>query len=412
MINKLLAKFWFLSILHIVIFSFISCREKSPIEPAEPTRGQVISSEFKGSYSTSFLQFYINRQAGNLPINNYLRFDVEVYKVVYRTRDWKGNLVIASGAVYIPKGKDVLSLISLHHGTQTKRDNVASVNPLIGVDGLIAASLGYFALVPDYLGLGESGSIHPYHHQKSSAESVIDFIRAGRSLARTKNLRLNGQVFLAGYSEGGYVTLAALKEIEQHYRNEFSVAASAPMAGAYDLTLTARTIIQKQTYNQPSYLAFFFAAYDNIYDWNRLNQIFNSPYAERIPSLFNGTKSTTEINGQLTTSLSQLFKQSFINGFLHGSEPVVISAFETNSLLNWTPSTPIRFYHGDNDEYVPYINSVSARNYFRSKGANVDLVTIPGGTHASSVLPSVVGAIDWFETIRMNKMLALEKKID
>jgi len=72
-------------------------------------------------------------------------------------------------------------------------------------------------------------------------------------------------------------------------------------------------------------------------------------------------------------------------------------------LLNWTPSTPIRFYHGDSDEFVPYENSVSARNYFRSKGANAELITIPGGTHATSVLPSIVGAIEWFETLRMNK---------
>lgn len=403
MINKSSTRIRFLFLLIIITFIFISCREDSPLEPVEESRGQVISSELKGTYSTSFLQFLINPLAGNLPVNNYLRYDVEAYKVVYRTKDWKGNIVTASGAIYIPKGKDLFSLISLQHGTQTKRDNVASINPLTAVDGLIAASLGYFALVPDYLGLGESTLIHPYHHQKSSAECVIDFIRAGRSFARTKNLKLNGQVFLAGYSEGGYVTLATLKEIEQSYRGEFSIAATAPMAGAYDLILTARSIIQKQTYNQPSYLAFFFAAYDNIYGWNRLSQIFNSPYAERIPALFDGTKTTTEINSQLNNSLSQLFKENFINGFLNGSESVVLSAFESNSLLNWTPSTPIRFYHGDSDEFVPYENSVSARNYFRSKGVNVELVTIQGGTHATSVLPSIVGAIEWFESLRINK---------
>jgi len=381
-----------------------SCREDYLIEPEEEARGQVISFTQTGTYSTSFLQFLITPLAGSLPINNFLRFDVESYKVVYRTKDWNGNLVIASGAIYIPKGKSVFSLISLQHGTQTKRENVASVNPLTAIDGLIAASLGYFALVPDYLGLGESNIFHPYHHQKSSAECVIDFIRAGRSFARTKNLKLNGQVFLAGYSEGGYVTLATLKEIEQNYRGEIPVFASAPMAGAYDLTLTAKTIIQKQNYTQPSFLAFFFAAYDKIYRWNRLTQIFNSPYGERIPILFDGTRTTSEINSQLASSINQLFRQSFIDGFLSGTESEVISAFESNSLLNWTPSSPIRFYHGDNDEFVPYINSVNAKNYFRSKGANVELITIPNGTHSTSVLPSIIGAIEWFETMRINKL--------
>ncbi|NMB82832.1 MAG: hypothetical protein GYA14_13555, partial [Ignavibacteria bacterium] len=99
-----------------------------------------------------------------------------------------------------------------------------------------------------------------------------------------------------------------------------------------------------------------------------------------------------------------LFRQNFIDGFLSGSESVVISAFESNSLLNFTPASPIRFYHGDSDEFVPYINSINARNYFRSKGANAELITIPGGTHSTSVLPSIVGAIEWFETLRINKL--------
>ncbi len=385
------------------LFILNSCRENSPVEPDIESRGYVVSSSLIGTYNTAFLQVFINSLSGAVQSNVNIKYDVEAYKIVYKTNDPKGNLVTVSGALYVPKGKDNLSLISLHHGTQTKRNNVASVNPLNGPDGLIAASLGYYALVPDYLGLGESNILHPYHHQKSSAESVIDFIRAGRSFARTKNIKLNGQVFLAGYSEGGYVTLAAHKEIEQNYREEINVAASAPMAGAFDLILTARTIVQRQNYDQPSFLAFFFVAYNNIYGWNNLDQIFNSPYAGMIPSLFDGTKSTTEISRQLTPRLNQLFKQSFIDGFLNGTESIVISAFESNSLLNWTPRAPIRFYHGDADEYVPYENSVSARNYFLSSGANVELITINGGTHASSVLPSIIGAVEWFESIRVNK---------
>lgn len=386
------------------LFSLNSCRDNSPVEPDIESRGSIVSSSLIGTYNTSFLQVFINSLSGAVQSNINIRYDVEAYKVIYKTNDPKGNLVNASGVLYLPKGKNNLSLVSLHHGTQTKRNNVASVNPLSAPDGLIAASLGYYSLVPDYLGLGESNIMHPYHHQKSSAETVIDFIRAAKSYARTNKIKLNDQVFLAGYSEGGYVTLAAHKEIEQNYRGEITVAASAPMAGAFDLMLTARTIIQKQNYDQPSFLAFFFVAYNYIYGWNNLDQIFNSPYAGMIPSLFDGTKSTTEISGQLTPILNQLFMPSFITGFLNGTESAVISAFETNSLLDWTPGAPIRFYHGDADEYVPYENSVSARNYFRSFGANVELITIKGGTHASSVLPSIVGAIEWFEKLRINKL--------
>jgi len=293
----------------------------------------------------------------------------------------------------------------LQHGTQTNRSIVGSVSPLNSLDGMLGASLGYYTIVPDYLGLGESTILHPYHHAKSSADCVIDLIRAGREFALRSNIKLNGQVFLAGYSEGGYVTLAAHKEIEKNYSNEIKIAACAPMAGAYDLNLTAKAILQKQTYNQPSYLSFFIVAYNEIYGWNRLTDAFNSPYAEKMPSLFDGTKTTTEINAQLTTSISQLFKQNFLNAYLNGSEVDLTTAFTNNSLLNWTPSAPLRFYHGSADEYVPYENSTNARDYFKSVGATVELITIPGGTHTSAALPSIINAVDWFETIRLNKQV-------
>jgi predicted esterase len=386
---------------------FVSCNKNddSPVEPPVEKRGDVISATSLGTYSTSLLQLIVNSQIGSTAQSITLQYEVEAFKIIYRTIDSKGNLVTASGALSIPKGKNNLSLISLHHGTVTSRTQVPSQNPYNTFVGLIAASLGYYSLEPDYLGLGESDLLHPYHYQKSSAEAVIDFIRACKSYAATKGITLNGQVFLAGYSEGGYVTLAAHKEIEQNYRNEITVTASSPMAGAYDLNLTARTILQQSTYGQPSYLSFFFVAYNSIYGWNKINDVFNSPYAEKIPTLFDGTKTTDQINASLTTSINQLFKQSFLTAFLNGTEPTITNAFTDNSLINWTPSAPIRFYHGNADEYVPYENSTKARDYFKALGANVELVTINGGTHQSAAVPSILDAIMWFESIRLKKQV-------
>ncbi|MBA4407782.1 hypothetical protein C0389_10940 [bacterium] len=398
-------RFFYLLFFISVVFA-VSCRnEDSPVEPGSQNRGDIVSTSFLARYTTQDLKILLLFVAGNQQINVTLKHDVDAYKIVYRTLDPKGNVTIASGALFIPKGKDNPPLVSLQHGTQTNRNVVASVSPLNSIDGLTAAALGYYTLIPDYLGLGESTILHPYHHAKSSADCVIDLIRAGRKFARRSSIKLNGQVFLAGYSEGGYVTLAAHKEIEKYYSSEIKIAACAPMAGAYDLNLTAKTILQKQTYNQPSYLSFFVVAYNEIYGWNKLSEAFNSPYSEKMLSLFDGTKSTSEINAQLTTNIVQLFKQNFLNVYLNGTEFDLTAAFTNNSLLNWTPSAPLRFYHGSADEYVPYENSTNARDYFKSVGASVELITIPGGTHTSAVLPSIIDAIDWFETIRLNKQI-------
>ncbi|MBX3009448.1 MAG: alpha/beta hydrolase [Melioribacteraceae bacterium] len=382
----------------------ISCdKSDNPVEPVSKEQGALISTSYLGTFGASLIKQLVSSYDPTGFGSVMFTYDVDVFKIVYNTVDTKGQITIASGALFLPTGKNNLSIASIQHGTQTKRTSVASVNPLNGAEGLIGASLGYFVVMPDYLGLGESVMVHPYHHQKTSAATVIDMIRAGRAYASSKNISLNGQVFLLGYSEGGYVTMAAQKEIEKKYSNEIKLAASAPMAGAYDLNLTAQKIIAQSTYNQPSYLAYFMAAYDQIYGWNKLADIFNSPYAERMNSLFDGTKTTTEINAQLTSNIAQLFKQSFKDSYLNGTFKLLTDAFNENSLLNFKPVTPTKLFHGDADEYVPYENSERARDYFVSQGVNVELITVKGGTHLSSAVPSVIAAIQWFESLRLKK---------
>ena len=333
-------------------------------------------------------------------------YDVDAYRIVYYTIDTKGSFTVASGALFFPHGKDNLPLMSLHHGTQTDREMVGSVSYFNAPEGIIGAALGYYTLVPDYLGLGESKIIHPYLHAKASADAVIDFIRACRKAASDIKIKLNGQVFLAGYSEGGYVTLAAHREIQLHYSNEITVTASSPMAGPYDPYLTSQIILENAAYDRPSYMAYLAAAYNSIYEWNNLNGIFKSPYAERIPSLIDGTKTTDEIDAQLTPDLTKLFTETFLTTFLDGTEKDFIDALRENNLIDWTPVAPVRFYHGSQDQYVPYQNSIEARDYFLSHGANVELITIEGGDHTTALMPSILGAIDWFDSLSLGKVLA------
>lgn len=397
----------------------LSCESDDfPTEPTINQRGEIIYDNLLSTVKAEYLKSLVDAYNMSTELKNNLIYDVDVYKIVYRTLSPEGKIISASGALFIPKGKDNLSLLSIHHGTQTNRYKVGSVNPFYSVEGFIGASLGYYTLVPDYIGLGESNSfdgsniIHPYHHAKSSANAVIDFIRASITKARTLNKKLNGQIFLIGYSEGGYVTLAAHREIEQHYSNEMTVTASAPMAGAYDLYLTSQIILKNKNYDQPSFLAFLIVAYNDIYGWNAINSIFNSPYAEKIPQLFDGTKTTQEINAALTNDLTKLFKEDFLNAFnsLSDSNNIIakkfISALKENSLIDWVPRAPIKLFHGDADEYVPYENSLKAKDYFTSHGANVELITIKNGTHLTAAEPSIIEAITWLESLRMKKMIA------
>jgi predicted esterase len=403
--------FRFIPFYTLILFQLfsISCSKKntySPVEPALQSRGQLISSTLLGVYTAQSLQQLVNPESSLIPTNLKIQYDVTAYKIEYCTVDPQGNLVIASGCLSIPSGQKNLPLLSFHHGTETQRSDVASQNPIAEetFESVLTASLGYYSLQPDYLGFGSSTEPHPYLVAGALADEVVDFILACRSYANSRNISLNGQVFLCGYSEGGFVTLAAQKEIEQNYSQEIKITASAPMAGPYDMLLTAQTILKENIYPAPENMAFVFYAYNNIYVWNKLNYIFNSPYAENIPQLFNGSYSTDQIDAALPDSINELLKQTFIDSLLQNEEPTITNAFINNSLINWTPSSPTQFYQGDADEIVPYENSVEAFNYFLSKGCNVKLTTIHGGTHESSGTPSFIDALTWFQSFELTKI--------
>lgn len=393
---------YFLTLVIIIIISACSDNNDSdPLSESSFERGKIVESSLRNTLSTSDLQFLIN----SIPSGNSidLKYGVEVYSIEYYTTDFFGNEQIASGAIFLPKEIDNLPTISFQHGTETKSTSVASVNFLNsfeGVGGAIFASLGYFMLVPDYLGFGVSDINHPYMHAESLTPGIIDFIRAGKNFSNDKNISLDGNLFLTGYSEGGYVTLAAQKDIELNYTGEFILTGVAPMAGPYDFIGTVDTILSKGEYSTPYYVAYVLKAYNEIYKWNRLDDFFQSPYNTTVTSLFNGSFSTQEVVSQLPSSISELLKDEFVNNYLSGNETELKKVLTDNTLLNWTPSAPIHFFHGDSDEAVFYFNAVKAVEEFSSKGANVKLTTIPGGTHGSSIFPSIIGLIDWLETFK------------
>ena len=389
----------------LAVIAIAGC-DKNPTEPEpeEPSRGVVISSITVVVLPPQAIEVILSAWIDPLPVE--LSYTVDVIKVTYWTVDAGGALVEASGALYLPEGATSPPLLSLHHGTETERDAVASEGPtnsLEGVVGLFTTSgYGYITCVPDYLGLGVSNILHPYIHAGLSSSAVIDFIRATKRYCDNNDIPIGNELFLGGYSEGGYVTLATQKDMEQHFSSEFDITAVAPMAGPYDLVSTVETVLQYTNYENPGYMAYLFLSYDNIYGWGRVADVFNAPYAGMLPGLFDGSHSLEDINAQLPSDITQLVRSAFLSNYLGGNEPVIESAFQENTLLDWTPMAPIRFYHGSADVTVPYQNSVTAYDSLTANGgANIELITVPGGTHETTAPLVILDAIDWFESFRV-----------
>ncbi len=227
-------------------------------------------------------------------------------------------------------------------------------------------------------------------------------IRAGNTFSIENDIILNGDLYLSGYSEGGFVALASQKTIEEQSSFDFNIVACAPQAGPYDVYETALYMMNLEEYPEPTNISYILTAYNDVYGWNRLTEIFNAPYAEKMPGLFDGTLTNSEIKSQLTTNVKELIKEEFLDGLLDGTENDFLDAFKENSLLSWKPDAPIRFYHSNGDEVVPYQNMLTAAQNLKENGATkIETVTIEGMKHGDAGLPAVTMMIDWFDSLRI-----------
>lgn len=335
-------------------------------------------------------------------VQEEVKYGVDVYKISYRTL-YKDDTILASGLVCLPVGAIEAPILSNHHGTEYEYDDAPTVykNGFTGFE--LFASLGYITSIPDYIGYGISKEIlHPYYNYTHSAGAVIDMILAAKELAEEKKLVFNDQLFLTGYSEGGYVTLATHKAIQEHPELGLKVTASAAGAGGYNLIGIMHTFFTGSVYSRPDYLTFLLYSYITTLEWDRsLSFFFQEPFADRIPELFNGEHGGGEVAAQLTTSLAQLFTPHFLQAINEKSDAQLMDALEANSVDDWTPQAPIQLYHGVEDDYVPVIDSQNTYEAFLARGAErVAFYPIEGADHRTGLIPMIEGVVPFFQSFR------------
>jgi len=400
--NTKVLRLLFLSSLIFSLSLYTSCEEEQDVSPACNTideAGELIEATYQLSFTPAQIQPYL--ALFGAPLGFTLTHSADAYQIIYKTRDKNGDLIEASGAMFLPQNVETLDLVSVQHGTALKRENTGSVNPLYAMDAILFAMTGFMSVSPDYIGLGVSEEIHPYLHAELTANAVVDMLRAARIYACENELDMSDELFLAGYSEGGYATMATQKLIETNYSDEFQLTAVAPMSGPYDLIGSTRNLLSRETYDIPAFLAYVVVAYNDIYEWDRLTDIFNEPYASMLPGLYDGSQELSDVNDQLPSSLNTLFKTDFTTAFFANQEGAIQQALEDNTLLDWGPVAPVRLFHGTADSTVSIDNTFNAYHSLQANGGtSVELVTLLGANHTSGFVPSMILAEAWFDSIR------------
>jgi len=401
-------KIFYKSLLFVFVISIFSACNTNEPDDQKPVDIYLVSYEKHKSYSIAEMKSMLNTYAiiypELKPIIDNLKYSIEVYKITYTTK-FKGKERTASGLVSVPLGQGSFPVLSYQNGTNTLHSEAPTAQPDYQLYQMLEfiASTGFVVSVPDYLGFGDSKDMfHPYLEKESTVQSVTDMIRASREFfAHYENAETSKDLYIIGYSQGGWSTMQLQKSIEENYSTEFNLVASSCGAGPYDLQYVNNYVLAQTTYPMPYYVGYIFNSYINMGDIsNPASDLFKSPYDQRIMTLFDGKHSGGEINAQLTQVTADLFTAEYKStSTTNAKYTSVISSLAKNSIAAWKTNIPTLITHGTADTYVPIQISENMYNGFLAKGVDKSKITyipIPGADHTGGIIPSGVASFNWF----------------
>ncbi|MEA3354281.1 MAG: lipase family protein [Campylobacterota bacterium] len=363
-------------------------------------------------------------------------FGYKAVKITYDTKGQNDEDIKASGLLVIPiasqeyqayrasqgQSQFSISMICDNHGTIfTDAEAPSNIETSNGIpDHPLAVTMtsyaGFAAVLPDYIGYGESNDkSHPYLLKKASARSSLDMIKASIRYMTENGILFNGQLYISGYSQGGYNALALAQDIEQNHSDELQIKGVAPMAAPSQLKSFGDAVLQSDaTMSVPAFMAYIADAYSNSYDNLTLQEMIQDTKEAAFDGLFAGDKNSTMIHYTLGMGLNaptnQLFEDDFITQYSNDENHKLKQLFNANDVVMWNSNSKINLIHCSNDDVVPASISAGAYAYLTNYGStDVTLTLIDGVTadysagesiHANCATSTYGTAISWFSQIR------------
>jgi hypothetical protein len=359
----------------------------------------------------------------------------------YASVDGHGHPRIYSGRLFLPTHKAgdppaQVPLVVYQHGTETRR---AFVPYNFGGDetmlGALGAQAGGFAVaMPDGDGMGADPSpeMHAYCHEATTSRCLLDMIRAIQG-SRSRvfdgiNYVWDGRLFIMGYSEGGYIAMAAVKDLSVNPAwQDLKLTGAACMGGPFDLPDMIRTLLgeKEQPYTRPYIPAYLIAAWQGLYpEWFSVREAINPRLLEAHPAhgggfdpgdlvqWLDGRRAGDAITGLMQARLTgnpatPILARSVLNETwaalnLDPPESPVNALLQANNLVGgWVPRVPVLLAHDPQDECVPFLNSRHVAEAWAREGLQampiVELAAGGRGTgHVGGAIVSVPTAFMWF----------------
>ena len=359
-----MCKFYFrFAVLLPFVFSVYFGNARDVLKPGELLQTTLVKRFPIEELKTFFKLHHIPKVV--LPVVN----GINVYEVIYTTTYIDNSVVKASGLLYVPtESRDSLPLMTYNHGTEMCRDRSCDFEDEQSI-GLAFSTEGYIVVFPDYVGMGKGERDQLYLNAFTEAQATVDMIIACKKFLSQLKVKMNGQLFLTGYSQGGHACMATAKLLQQKYKSTLPVTAASPMSGPYNVEKTVYDT-RNNKFDFPGFLYLLLISYlESTGDFKQLSDLLNPPYDSILPALVYGNFPVEEIDKLLPDTIFRTIKPQFYKDFVSDSNSGFRKYLRSNNVNDWRPEMPMQLCYCDKDEEVDFHNSTSTYNTMKNNGS-------------------------------------------
>lgn len=332
-----------------------------PVITHKAVAGKVESQEVIRNYSGD----EVNALARQNYSNDYLPAKNPITKVLmkYTSIDTSGQQIEEYARVYVPRAANLTNIpvIVLAPGTTGIGDEcAASLEDPAKANwanyeshAAAYAGQGYVVVIPDYEGMRDSSRIHHYMVGALEGRAVLDAARATYALADYRDKLDRGQLFLAGYSQGGHAAAFA-DALAASYAPDLHIAGLVAFAPVSDVAVTLSDVTRGSTLDW--FGPFILVSYSDYYKQSfALGSILQPRW---IPTLKSDVLAHC-INSvkYWPTAPDQVYAPEFIdalknNQLLSTNYPDLYSDIAQNQPWQTPTATPKLINQGDKDSVI------------------------------------------------------------
>lgn len=333
------------------------------------------------------------------PATNPVRLYRVTYPSVIPERDSRPT--VATGLIAVPEiTQTALPLVSYQHGTVYGRQEVPSYPDQSPETQLMIAQFagqGYLLIGADYFGMGSSTEPEGYMVKASHQQATTDMLTASRAVIADMKLSDTG-LYLAGWSQGGFVTMAMLEKLE---RDGVPVKATATASAPLDVFAALNGFLNFPRKNDAVWVNSLFIlssfSFENYYG---IPGLARSQFTDETYELARKAYVREPVDpAAIPTDLKKLIRPEYFDAQYFAASAYGRLIAETQA-YRWVIKTPVRNYYGDTDEAITVGVAKMAQNYQSAMGAGnpmAEAVSTGNTSHRGTFARAVPQWKIWFD---------------